>query len=244
MNDTTRSMLLIGAGAILAAVVIELLEHRAAPVSATSTRNEDSSATTYATPPARITPQAVTEMPHSPVIAAPAASSTARDAPGSRGVSVVEHAPADTRVPVTDVPNRSPDHAARSDAAQLLNGTRISCDFGAGVNTGVRFGDTLSVGGGAEWSGGLIVYQLLDAAAGRVTMTGSVGATGSPNGEAKVDLITVDTQIVLSGLLPNGGFVLTTIYPERDDLGRHVAVMSRHADQFFTYAAQFLGTCQ
>jgi len=242
MNDTTRSVLLIGAGAVLATVVIELLQRRNAPVSATGARNEDSSAT-YATPPARITPQTVST-PHSPVIAAPAASSAARDPPGSRGVPVAEHAPADARVTVTDLPNRRTGDAARRDAAELLNATRISCDFGAGNNTGTRQGDTLTVGGGGEWVGGLIVYQLLDAGATRVMMTGSVGATGSASGEAKIDLLAADTQIILSGVLPNGGFVVTTIYPELDNLGRHVAVMSRHADQPFTYAAQFLGTCQ
>ncbi len=90
----------------------------------------------------------------------------------------------------------------------------------------------------------MIIYDLLDAGAGKARMSGGPAATGTVTDEARVQLVTSGTRLVLLGELPNGAFVVTTVYDELDNVGRHVAVMSRHEHGSFTYAAQFLGTCQ
>jgi hypothetical protein len=175
---------------------------------------------------------------------APLVVTTPTPASGTSRLIVIDTPPTG-RGSVTDVPNRresEPDHARAAD--ELLNGARISCDFGGGSNTGTRVGAMLTVGGGADWVGGLIVYDLLDAGAGEARMTGSQGATGTLTGETKVELRISGLRVIFLGELPNGTLVVTTIFPELDDLGRHVAVMSRHEHGPFTYAAQFLGTCQ
>ena len=105
----------------------------------------------------------------------------------------------------TDLPNRrNGDLSASAPATNLFDSARISCDFGAGNGTGARIGDLLTVGGGAQWQGGLILYDLMDAEAGTARMTGSVGATGSPNGEAEVQVTTEGTRVFLSGFWRTG----------------------------------------
>ena len=129
---------------------------------------------------------------------------------GNRNPTVEWTSSPDQKAVVTDLPNR-PDADSVRPATELVNGSRISCNFGAGTNTGLRFGDRLTVGAGAQWRGDLIVYDLLEPGAGRVRMLGTVGATGSATGEAIVQLSTSDSRVVLSGFLPNGVFMATTI---------------------------------
>jgi hypothetical protein len=152
--------------------------------------------------------------------------------------------PSNSPMTRTDLPNRRDGDLSTSDpATNLLDSARISCDFGAGNNTGTRIGDVLTVSGGAQWQGGLILYDFTDAGAGTARMTGSVGATGSPNGETEVQVMTEGTRVFLSGFLQNRAYVVVTIFDELDNVGRHIAVMSRHEDRL-TYASQFLGTCE
>ena len=175
----------------------------------------------------------------------PAPSSPASRTAASGGApTVVWFPPKELLGSSTDIPNRRPDDSAgRKAAADLLDQSRVTCDFGAGMNAGVRFGDTLLVGVGAQWQGGLMVYDLLEPGAGRARLIGTVGGTGSPNGETKVQLMLYGTRIYFLGLQPNGTYALTTIYDELDDMGRHVAVMSRHENGIFTYGTQWLGVC-
>lgn len=157
---------------------------------------------------------------------------------------VLDIPPRDLPLTPTDLPNRRTDDlSARIPAAALLGSLRITCDFGAGNNTGLRFGDTLSVGGGAQWQGGLLIYDLVDTAAGTAYLTGTAGATGSPSGKAKMQVTTEGSRVMLSGFLENHGFVAVTIFDELDNVGRHIAVMSRH-EGFFEFGSQFLGTCE
>ena len=152
--------------------------------------------------------------------------------------------PRDLPVTRTELPNRRDgDLSASMPAAALLGSLRITCDFGAGNNTGTRVGDTLTIGGGAQWVGGPLVYDFVNATAGAARLTGSVGATGSPTGEATMQVSTEGSRVMLSGFLANRAFVAVTIFDELDNVGRHIAVMSRHEDRF-TYASQFLGTCE
>lgn len=158
--------------------------------------------------------------------------------------AVVWFPPNDLPVGQTDLPNRrSGDAGGSRPAAELLEGTRITCDFGAGVNTGMRFGDSLSVGAGAQWQGSLMVYDLLEPSIGRARLSGTLGGAGSPTGEAKVQLMAIGSRVYFMGLQQNGTYMITTIYDELDNMDRHVAVMSRHENGFFAYATQWLGVC-
>ena len=145
---------------------------------------------------------------------------------------VVNAPPRDLPVTPTELPNRRDDDPlAAAPAADILNSLRISCDFAAGNNTGLRYGDVLTVGGGAQWRGGLIVYDNIDAFAGTARMTGSVGATGSQIGEAKVRFSTEGSRIYLTGLLENRTYVVVAIFDELDNVGRHIAVLHIEASQ-------------
>lgn len=178
-------------------------------------------------------------------VAEPAPAST-DSAPAEPARPTVDwFAPTDARAVYTDIPNRRADDATGSrSATDLLDSARITCDFGAGSNTGSRIGDSLSVGsGGAQWQGSLMVYDSLELSAGKARLTGTAGAVGSPTGEAKIQLVTIGSRIHFTGLLPNGTYMLTTIYDELDNMDRHVAVMSRHENGFFNYGSQFLGVC-
>lgn len=177
---------------------------------------------------------------------APTPATTSTPASGANSGLIVIDTPPTGRGTVTDLPSRREgDSDQARPADELLNGTRIGCDFGGGSNTGLRDGAMLTVGGGADWVGGLIVYDLLDAGASEARMTGSQGATGTLTGETKVELRISGTRLTFLGELPDGVLVATTIYPDLDNIDRHVAVMSRHEQGGrFTYAAQFLGTCQ
>jgi hypothetical protein len=88
-----------------------------------------------------------------------------------------------------------------------------------------------------------MVYDLLGASAGKARLTGTAGAVGSPTGEADVQIMTVGSRSHLMGFLPNGTYVMTTIYDELDTMDRHVAVMSRHENAVFDYGTQQLGVC-
>lgn len=160
--------------------------------------------------------------------------------------TVVWFAPKDARdrVVYTDIPNRRADDATGSrPAADLLDDGRITCDFGTGSITGARVGDSLTIGpGGAQWQGSLMVYDLLEPAGGKARLTGTVGAVGSPTGEATVQFTVAGSRIYFMGFLPNGMYILTTVYEELDDMDRHVAVMSRHGG-LFDYGTQLLGVC-
>jgi hypothetical protein len=187
----------------------------------------------------------VSDVPTATAAIPPAVDSvTAAPAAATRNPIVADIPPRDLPITRTDLPNRRDgDPAARKPAAALLDSTRITCDFGAGNNTGLRFGDTLSVGGGAQWQGGLLIYDLVDAAAGAVRLTGTAGATGSQRGEAKMQVTTEGSRVLLSGFLENRAFLAVTIFDELDNFGRHIAVMSRH-EGFFELGSQFLGTCE
>jgi hypothetical protein len=161
----------------------------------------------------------------------------------ARNPIVASAPPSNSPSTVTDLPNRRDSDSSATPATDLLDAARISCDFDAGNSTGVRLGEMLTVGGGAQWQGGLLLYDLIDAGAGTARLLGNVGVTGSPSGEAKMQLTTEGSRVFLSGFLQNSAFVMVTIYDQLDNVGRHIAVMSRH-EGFFEFASQFLGTCE
>lgn len=89
-----------------------------------------------------------------------------------------------------------------------------------------------------------MTYDSLDPSGGKARLTGTPGAVGSRTGEADVQLMVIGTRIQFMGLLPNGTYMLTTVYDELDNMDRHVAVMSRHEPKgFFNYGTQQLGVC-
>lgn len=180
---------------------------------------------------------------HSAPAAATSSAETRGPLPAGNPI-VADAPPSNSPGTRTDLPNRRDDDPrGAAPAARLLDSPRISCDFGAGNNTGLRFGELLTVGGGAQWNGDPILYDLTDASAGTAKMIGDAAATGSPSSETKVQVTTEGTRVFLSGFLENRGYVMVTIYDELDNVGRHIAVMSRH-EGTFSYASQFLGTCE
>ena len=178
-----------------------------------------------------------------PLAAAPSVAPNSPAPAAARNPIVASAPPSNSPSTVTDLPSRRDGDASATPAANLLDSSRISCDFGAGNNTGMRAGELLIVGGGAQWQGGLLIYDLIDSAAGTARLVGNVGVTGSPTGEARMQVTTEGSRVFLSGFLENRAFVMVTIYDELDNVGRHIAVMSRH-EGFFEYGSQFLGTCE
>jgi hypothetical protein len=186
-------------------------------------------------------PPAPTEIVTAPV-PAPTDSDSASAEPAR--LTVVWSPPKDSRPVFTDIPNRREnDDTGSRPATNLLDAARITCDWGAGNVTGARVGDSLSVGSGSQWQGSLMVYDVLGASAGKARLTGTPGAVGSPRGEAEVQIMTVGSRVHFMGFLPNGTYMVTTIYDELDVMDRHVAVMSRHENAVFNYGTQQLGVC-
>ncbi|HET7131742.1 MAG TPA: hypothetical protein VFJ95_05815, partial [Gammaproteobacteria bacterium] len=189
------------------------------------------------------------ELPAAPpptdIVAAPAPAPSTDSGPAEPVRVTVAWSPLkDSRPVVTDIPNRrAGDDQGSRPAAGMLDGVRITCDWGAGNVTGARVGDSLTVFPGSQWQGSLMVYDLLGAPAGKARLTGTPGAVGSPTGEAEVEIRTVGSRVHFLGFLPNGTYMVTTIYDELDNMDRHVAVMSRHENATFNYGTQQLGVC-
>ena len=260
MQHVIRNLIWAGAGAVVAWVSIYGWGEstRWDPSGPVADAPAELRAASDRAPAARSEPGADAERPDDPehLAAAPApaeivtepapvpASTDSAPAEPARP-TVVWFAPKDARPVYTDIPNRHADDATGSrPATDLLDSARITCEFGAGSNTGSRIGDSLSVGsGGAQWQGSLMVYDFLEPSGGKVRLTGTVGAVGSPTGEATVQFTVAGSRIYFMGFLPNGMYILTTVYEELDNMDRHVAVMSRHGEGLFNYGSQFLGVC-
>jgi hypothetical protein len=238
-----------GAGAVVALLAVALLRDDGVSPDVPAGDLQPSGVSVAPAPAARRVSDA-TPSPESapaPVVERPTAAESFSAAappaaPPARNPIVAGSPPSNSPSTVTDLPNRRDDSSA-TPAAELLDSSRISCDFRAGNTTGIRLGEMLTVGGGAQWQGGLLIYDLIDAGAGTARLVGTVGVTGSPSGEAKMQVTTEGSRVFLSGFLQNRAFVMVTIYDELDNVGRHIAVMSRH-EGFFDYASQFLGTCE
>jgi hypothetical protein len=190
-------------------------------------------------------PEHLAEAPASTeIVTEPPAASTGSVSAEPARLTVVWSPPKDSRPVFTDIPNRrANDDKGSRPATNLLDSARITCDWGAGNVTGARVGDSLSVFPGSQWQGSLMVYDLLGASAGKARLTGTAGAVGSPTGAAEVQITTVGSRIHFMGFLPNGTYMVTTIYDELDLMDRHVAVMSRHENAVFNYGTQQLGVC-
>jgi hypothetical protein len=251
-----RNVLWAGAGALLAwaaiyawgkgtqwdssgPVVEASAEPRAANARAPAARSEAGADAEQADDPEHLAAAAPTE-----IVTAPAPASTDSAPAEPARLTVVWSPPKDSRPVFTDIPNRrANDDKGSRPAANLLDAGRITCDWGAGNVTGARVGDSLTVFPGSQWQGSLMVYDLLGPSAGKARLTGTAGAVGSPTGEAEVQIMTVGSRIHFMGFLPNGTYMVTTIYDELDDMDRHVAVMSRHENAVFNYGTQQLGVC-
>ncbi len=250
MPHVIRNLLWAGAGALLAWVAIYVWGGGTAwdpKLRAASAR----------TPAARSEPGADAERPDDPDRLAQASAPTEIVAEPTPVLASADSGPAEPTRPTvvwfaskdehpvfTDIPNRrANDDKGSRPATDLLDAARITCDFGPGNVAGARVGDSLSVFSGAQYQGSLMVYDVLEPSSGKARLTGTAGAVGSPTGEVNVQLLTIGSRIHFMGLLPNGTYMLTTVYGELDNMDRHVAVMSRHENTFFNYGAQFLGVC-
>jgi hypothetical protein len=252
-----RNLLWAGAGAVLAwvaiygwgedtqwdasgAVVKTSAEPRAANARAPAARSEAAANAEQSDDPKYLAEApAPTE-----IVTAPVPASTDSAPAESARLTVMWSPPKDSRPVFSDIPNRrANDDKGSRPATDLLGAARITCDWGAGNVTGARVGDSLSVGAGSQWQGSLMVYDLLGTSAGKARLTGTAGAVGSPTGAAEVQNMTVGSRIHFMGFLPNGTYMVTTIYDELDVMDRHVAVMSRHENAVFNYGTQQLGVC-
>jgi len=259
MRYMIRNLLWAGAGALLAWVAIYwwgegTQRHSSGPGVETSAGPRAANASA---PAARSEAGADAEQPDDPehlaaapapteIVTAPAPLPVSTDSAPTEPapLTVVWSPPKDSRPVFTDIPNRrANDDKGSRPATNLLDAARITCDWGAGNVTGARVGDSLSVFSGSQWQGSLMVYDLLGTAAGKARLTGTAGAVGSPTGAAEVQIMTVGSRIHFMGFLPNGTYMVTTIYDELDVMDRHVAVMSRHENAVFNYGTQQLGVC-
>jgi hypothetical protein len=238
-----------GAGAVVALLAVALLRDDGVSPDVPAADLQRSGVSVAPAPAARRArdaappPEPLSVVEERAAAAEPPAASDPPSARPARDPIVTNSPPSNSPSTVTDLPNRRDGDSSATPAAGLLDSPRISCDFRAGNNTGLRFGEMLTVGGGAQWNGDLLIYDLIEGAAGTARLLGSASVTGSPSGEAKVQLTTEGTRVHLSGFLENRAFVMVTIFDELDNVGRHIAVMSRH-DGFLSYASQFLGTCE
>ncbi len=138
----------------------------------------------------------------------------------------------------------SPDEVADEILSALLNPTDVRCEFDAG-NGGNWPTATLNVHD-AEWQGGPLSFQAVNLDAGTAQMVGTVGATDSLDGTIEARAIPTRIGLHFLALTQNGYLITTTVFSERDDSGRFVAVMSRHEGArgaILTEGAQFYGTC-
>jgi hypothetical protein len=135
-----------------------------------------------------------------------------------------------------DMSTRSTD-----DRSKLHTAYRLSCQFGSGVNAQVSEGTIQR--GDASWQGGVINYDVLDAEAGRATMSGTAGATGSSTGTVEVRMAGTDGGLSFSSIVPRGDLITTTVFAQRNAQGEFPAVMSTHAARTGHMASQFYGAC-
>jgi hypothetical protein len=135
----------------------------------------------------------------------------------------------------------SSESSTSDDRAKLHSAYRVSCQFDPGYSALIG-GGAISTGG-ANWQGGQIIYDVVDAEAGRATMNGSAGATGSNTGSVEVQMLKSNASLSFSGVVPRGDLIVTTIFTERNSRGSFLAVMSTHAAANGLVAAQFYGAC-
>jgi hypothetical protein len=123
----------------------------------------------------------------------------------------------------------------------LHSAYRVSCTFDSGINA--QIGDGVFTTTSASWQGGTIIYDVIDAAEGRATMSGTAGATGSATGTVEVRMAGTNAAVNFSGLVPRGDLISTTIFAARNTRGEYLAVMSTHAAGNASMASQFYGAC-
>lgn len=137
--------------------------------------------------------------------------------------------------------SRDTDTEAVDDRAKLHDAYRLSCQFGPGVNA--RVGSGAIQTSDAAWQGGIITYDVIDAASGRATMTGTAGATGASTGMVEVRLAGTAAGLSFSSVVPRGDLISTTVFTQRNGHGEFLAVMSTHAAGTGHMASQFYGAC-
>lgn len=127
----------------------------------------------------------------------------------------------------------------------VLQQTRITCEFATGYNNGLVWEGKLT-SGSAAWQGGPLTYDAIDAEAGTAQLLGSESATGSMEGHADTRVAVGATRVEFLSTLANAQLVLTTVFSERDEQGRYIAVMSRHEGPSGAgiFGSQFLGWCR
>ncbi len=138
----------------------------------------------------------------------------------------------------------SPDDVAEAILSSLLAPADVYCEFGIG--NGANWPNaTLNVYE-AEWQGGPVSFQAVNLDAGTAQMAGTVDATDSLTGTIAARVIPTASGLHFLALTPNGYLITATVFGERDETGRFIAVMSRHegeVGQIYTTGTQFYGVC-
>ncbi len=175
------------------------------------------------------------------------ASNTSKDprAPSQIGDSPDATAQAQASTPKTlaiDEGTLTENPAARSKSLNaLLSSSSLSCDISAAQ--GANWTNGGAQVHGISYQGGPFAYQAINLEIGTATMTGSVGLTGSVDGELGVKVTPTDTGLNFTGFTRSGDLVIVTVYAALDGSGHYRTVMSRHGHQIGNESAQFYGTC-
>lgn len=132
-----------------------------------------------------------------------------------------------------------------ADQKTLQQQTRITCEFETGYNNGFVWEGKLT-SGSAAWQGGPLIYDAIDGEAGTAQLLGGEGVTHSTDGHADARVAIGSNRVEFLSTLANGSVLFTTVFNERDEQGRLIAVMSRHEGLSGTdaYGSQFLGRCR
>ena len=140
--------------------------------------------------------------------------------------------------PIELVPNQPSDDAPLTG---LLTAEKISCRFDPGDRTRVNGPNNISMYGLADRP---ITYDSIDITAGKARMTGSVGATGSPDGVLDMNMVATHAGLHFSAVNSRGELLLTTVFGALDEGGRHWAVMTVHGRQADEGSFQVDGACE
>lgn len=125
--------------------------------------------------------------------------------------------------------------------ANLLNSMKIWCRFAPGNGAWLRE-DKISMYELA-YQGGPISYDSIDIDSGTARMTGSEGATGSPEGALDVRATATRAGLHFSALNSRGELLVTTVFGAVDKHGRHLAVMTTHGTRAWDGSFQIYGAC-
>ncbi len=125
--------------------------------------------------------------------------------------------------------------------SKLHSAYRLTCQFDPGVSA-VATGGAIQTTT-ASWQGEVIGLDVLDAEAGRATMNGTAGATGSSTGSVEMRMVKTEGGLTFSSIVPRGDLITMTVFSQTNERREFLAVMSTHTTRTAAMASQFYGAC-